>query len=218
MGRFAVIGLGKFGSEVARALFESGHEVLGVDSDRGRVQDLRDRSTQAVEADCTDREALLALELGDLDAVVVSMGERMDASILVTLYLKEMGARRIVVKAVSEDHGKVLKLVGASEVVHPERSTALRLATALGARNIVEVLPIGVGFSLAEIGAPASFRGRTLAHLQIRSKYNVLVVAVKNGDRLDLAPGGGQIVAEGDILVLIGRDEDLAALAAEARS
>lgn len=212
MARFAVIGLGKFGAHVARALFDAGHEVMGVDTHNGVVQDLRDQMTQAVVADCSDVDNLRALDIATCDAVVVSMGERMDASILVTLYLKELGCRRIVVKAVSDDHAKVLRLVGASEVVHPERSTALRLASSLGAKDIVEYLPIGVGFSLVEIGAPKDFLGRTLGELQLRARHNVLVVAVKNGDRLDLAPGAPYEVREGDILVVIGRDVDLTTL------
>jgi trk system potassium uptake protein TrkA len=212
MARFAVIGLGKFGAHVARALFDAGHEVMGIDTHNTVVQDLRDQITQAVVADCSDVDNLRALDVASCDAVIVSMGERMDASILVTLYLKELGCKRIVVKAVSDDHGKVLRLVGASEVVHPERSTALRLASSLGAKNIVEYLPIGVGFSLVEIGAPKVFQGRTLGELQLRARHNVLVVAVKNGDRLDLVPGAPYEVKEGDILVVIGRDVDLTAL------
>jgi trk system potassium uptake protein TrkA len=212
MGRFAVIGLGKFGGAVARSLYEKGHDVIGIDSGRERVQDLRDEATQAIVADCTDQDSLKALGIEDADAVIVSLGERMDASTLVTLYLKELGVKKIVVKAVSEDHGKILALIGATEIVHPERDSAMRVATALGAKSILEYLPIGVGFSLVEMLSPPQFRGKTLADLQIRATYHVLVVAVKNGDRLDLVPGGSYEVREGDILVAIGRNEDLAQL------
>jgi len=212
MGRFAVIGLGKFGSAVARSLFEKGHEVIGIDSSRERVQEMRDEATQAIVADCTDQDTLKALGIEEADAVVVSLGERMDASTLVTLYLKELGVKKIVAKAVSEDHGKILALIGATEIVHPERDSAMRVATALGVKSILEYLPIGVGFSLVELLAPQEFRGRTLADLQIRATYHVQVVAVKNGDRLDLVPGGDYEVREGDILVLIGRNEDLSQL------
>ncbi|MBI3932680.1 MAG: TrkA family potassium uptake protein [Acidobacteria bacterium] len=210
--RFAVIGLGKFGSHVARTLYEKGHEVVGIDAGKDKVQDLRDHTTQAIVADCTDPETLKALGIDDCDAVVVSLGERMDASILVTLYLKEMGIKKIVAKAVSEDHGKILGLIGATEVVHPERNTALRVANALGTRSILEYLPIGVGFSLVEIAAPKAFRGKTLGELDIRKRYRTLVVAVKRGGDLDLAPGASYAVADGDILVLIGNDQDLDAV------
>lgn len=209
MGRYAVIGLGKFGSTVVRTLHERGHEVVAIDRDRGRVQEVRDTSTQAIEANCTDQDTLRALGLQDADAVVVSLGEQMDASILVTLYLKELGLKEIVVKAVSEDHGKVLHLIGATEIVHPERDTARRVARGLGLRSIVEYLPLAADSSLVEVQVPAEFLGRTLAELEIRKRYQVLVVAIKRGEGLVIATGGDERLLAGDILVLVGKDSDL---------
>jgi len=209
MGRYAVIGLGKFGATVVRTLHERGHEVVAIDRDRGRVQEVRDTSTQAIEANCTDQDTLRALGLQDADAVVVSLGEQMDASILVTLYLKELGLREIVVKAVSEDHGKILHLIGATEIVHPERDTARRVARGLGLRSIVEYLPLAADSSLVEVQVPAEFLGKTLAELEIRKRYQVLVVAIKRGDGLVIATGGDERLLAGDILVLVGKDSDL---------
>lgn len=209
MGRYAVIGLGKFGSTVVRTLHERGHEVVAIDRDRGRVQEVRDTSTQAIEANCTDQDTLRALGLQDADAVVVSLGEQMDASILVTLYLKELGLKEIVVKAVSEDHGKILHLIGATEIVHPERDTARRVARGLGLRSIVEYLPLAADSSLVEVQVPAEFLGKTLAELEIRKRYQVLVVAIKRGDGLVIATGGDERLLAGDILVLVGKDSDL---------
>jgi trk system potassium uptake protein TrkA len=209
MARYAVIGLGKFGSTVVRSLHERGHEVIAIDRDRARVQDVRDSATQAIEADSTDQETLRALGIRDADAVVVSLGERMDASILVTLYLRELGVRKIVVKAVSEDHGKVLHLIGATEIVHPERDTARRVARGLGLRSIVEYLPLAADTSLVEAHVPPEFVGRTLAELDIRRRYQVLVVAIKRGDGLLLATGGDERLQSADVLVLVGRDKDL---------
>ena len=209
MGRYAVIGLGKFGATVSRSLFERGHEVIAIDQDRARVQDVRDSCTQAIEANCTDQDTLRALGIQDSDAVVVSLGERMDASILVTLYLRELGVREIVVKAVSEDHGKILHLIGATEIVHPERDTARRVARGLGLRSIVEYLPLAADSSLVEVHLPADFVGKTLAELEIRKRYQVLVVAIKRGDGLVIATGGDERLQAGDVLVLVGRDKDL---------
>ena len=209
MGRYAVIGLGKFGATVVRSLHERGHEVIAIDRDRNRVQEVRDTSTQAIEANCTDQDTLRALGLQDADAVVVSLGEQMDASILVTLYLKELGLREIVVKAVSEDHGKILHLIGATEIVHPERDTARRVARGLGLRSIVEYLPLAADSSLVEVQVPAEFLGKTLAELEIRKRYQVLVVAIKRGDGLVIATGGDERLLRGDILVLVGKDSDL---------
>ena len=209
MGRYAVIGLGKFGATVVRTLHARGHEVIAIDQDKERVQDLRDVSTQAIEADCTDQETLRALGIHDADAVVVSLGERMDASILVTLYLRDLGLKEIVVKAISEDHGKVLHLIGATEIVHPERDTARRVARGLGLRSIVEYLPLASDSSLVEVKAPVEFVGRTLAELEIRKRFQVLVVAIKRGESLLLATGGDERLQPGDVLVLVGRDVDL---------
>jgi len=209
MGRYAVIGLGKFGATVVRTLHERGHEVVAIDRDRGRVQEVRDTSTQAIEANCTDQDTLRALGLQDADAVVVSLGEQMDASILVTLYLKELGLKEIVVKAVSEDHGKILHLIGATEIVHPERDTARRVARGLGLRSIVEYLPLAADSSLVEVQVPAEFLGKTLAELEIRKRYQVLVVAIKRGEGLVIATGGDERLLPGDILVLVGKDSDL---------
>jgi len=209
MGRYAVIGLGKFGATVVRTLHARGHEVVAIDQDKERVQDLRDVSTQAIEADCTDQETLRALGIHDADAVVVSLGERMDASILVTLYLRDLGLKEIVVKAISEDHGKVLHLIGATEIVHPERDTARRVARGLGLRSIVEYLPLASDSSLVEVKAPVEFVGRTLAELEIRKRFQVLVVAIKRGESLLLATGGDERLQPGDVLVLVGRDVDL---------
>jgi trk system potassium uptake protein len=209
MGRYAVIGLGKFGATAVRALHERGHEVVAIDQDRQRVQDVRDSCTQAIEANCTDPDTLRALGIQDADAVVVSLGERMDASILVTLYLKELGLKAIVVKAVSDDHGKILHLIGATEIVHPERDTARRVARGLGLRSIVEYLPLAADSSLVEIYLPTEFVGKTLSELEIRKRYQVLVVAIKRGEGLVIATGGDERLQAGDVLVLVGKDSDL---------
>jgi trk system potassium uptake protein TrkA len=216
MRRFVVIGLGTFGTHVARTLFEAGHEVVGIDSNPERVQDVREYCTRPVTTDATDPDNLRALDLAGADAAVVSLGDHMDYTILVTLYLKELGLKKIVVKAISEDHGKILTLIGATSVVHPERDTALRLARALGARSIVEYLPLGVGFGLEELAAPRSFWNRDLRDLGLRKRHQVLVVAVKNKERLELVPGADYVVKEGDTLVVVGRDEGLGAVTQEA--
>jgi len=209
MGRYAVIGLGKFGATVVRTLHERGHEVIAIDQDRERVQDVRDSSTQAIAADCTDQDTLTALGIQDADAAVVSLGQRMDASILVTLYLRDLGLKEIVVKAISEDHGKVLHLIGATEIVHPERDTARRVARGLGLRSIVEYLPLAADSSLVEVKVPEEFVGRTLYELEIRKRFQVLVVAIKRGESLVLTTGGSDRLQAGDVLVLVGKDVDL---------
>jgi len=217
MGRFAIVGLGSFGATVARALFERGNEVIGVDMSRQRVQELRDSCTDAIVADGTDFETLKSLGVASADAVVISLGERMDASVLAALHLKDLGARRIVVKAVSDDHGEILRRVGATRVIHPERDTARHLALqlGLGVRSIVEYMPLAADSSLVELNTPVAFVGKTLAELGLPRRFGVLVVAVKRGDVLTLGPRADQRVEADDVLVLVGRDEDIDRLGRE---
>jgi len=209
MSRYTVIGLGKFGGHVARRLYERGHEVVGIDSDERHVEDARAHCTQVLLADATDVDVLRSATVSDSEAAVVSLGERMDASILTTLYLRELGVKRIVAKAVSPDHGKILGLIAPAHVVHPEIETAERVVKALAAPSIIEYFPLGIDFSLVELLAPAQFHGKSLGQLEIRQRHHVLVVAVKNASRLELVPGGSYVVQSDDVLVVIGKDDDL---------
>jgi trk system potassium uptake protein TrkA len=146
--KFAVIGYGSFGSNMAKTLFAKGHEVLVIDKDRERVAAAKDFATNAVMTDSAVKENLEALGLRDMDVVVVSMGHEMEASVLTTLYLRELGAKRILTKALSEDHAKVLEAVGATEVVYPEKDMAVRTALRLSSPNILEYLPLSHGITI----------------------------------------------------------------------
>ncbi len=207
-----VIGLGSFGFNVARTLYEMGHEVLAVDCDREKVERIREYSSNAVVADAVDEESLKAMGIEKTDAVVVGLGDSMDASTLLALHLKEMGVERIIVKAISEDHGKILELVGASEVVFPEKDMAIKLAKTLAFPNALEHLPLAPGFSIVEIAPPRTFVGKSLAELGLRNKYHVQVIAVREliPDRVNLVPRPDAVIKDSDILVILGKDEDLA--------
>ena len=217
MARIAVIGLGRFGSHVAREAFQNGHEVLAIGIDAANVQQLRDHSTRAVVADACDRDRLVALRLGeDYDAVVVSLGENVEASALIVLHLRELGARRIIAKAGSSDHGKLLSLIGAHEVLFPERESAHRLAMRLAARSLVEYLPLGEEHGVEELAAPSSFVGRSLADLQLPARYGAQVVAVRDGrnGKLTVNPGADFVVSGDDLLVVLAGNDDLRRLQA----
>lgn len=217
MARIAVIGLGRFGSHVAREAFHHGHEVLAIGIDAANVQQLRDESTRAVVADARDRERLAALRLGeDYDAVVVSLGENVEASALIVLHLRELGARRIIAKAGSTDHGKLLSLIGAHEVVFPERESAQRLAMRLTARSVVEYLPLGDDHGIEQFAAPASFVGRSLADLQLPSRHSAQVMAVRNASsgKLQVNPGADYVIGADDLLVVLAANAELRRLQA----
>ncbi len=214
MGLFAVIGLGSFGFNVAKTLHARGQRVIAIDNDRDVVQAIKDFSHKAVLADATEMETLEALELGGVDAAVVSLGQKIDASILVVLHLKELGTRAIIAKALNEDHGKILEKVGASEVIYPEKEVAIRLGHKLASRNVVDYLPFTEGYSIVELAPPREFIGKTLRELRIRNRFNVQVVAVKEvlTERVTLVPSPDFVVKDSDILVLMGADGDLDAM------
>lgn len=209
MKQFAVIGLGRFGSSLARTLSQMGYEVLAVDSDVERVNAVSDEVTYAVQADAMEEEALKSLGLRNFDAVIVAIGQEVKASILVTVMLKEMGVARVVAKANDELHGKVLQRVGADVVVFPERDMGVRLAHALVSRNIIDQIHLSPEYSIVEIVAPARFVGKTLEESALRKKYGVTVLAIRRNEEIIVSPGAGQVLREGDVLVIIGRDEKI---------
>ena len=214
MGFFAVIGLGAFGSNVVKTLYGRGQRVVAVDNDREVVQAIKDYAHKAVLADATEKETLEALELRGVDAAVVSLGQKIDSSILVVLHLKELGTQTIYAKALNEDHGKILERIGATEVIHPEKEVAVRLGRKLAARNVVDYLPFTEGYSIVELAPPREFIGKTLRELRVRNRFGVQVIAVKEliPDRVSLVPSPEFVVKDSDILILMGADADLDAM------
>lgn len=210
--RFAVIGMGSFGSNVAHTLFELGHEVLAVDNDTAKVDSVKDFVSHAVHMDAASKENLQALQMEDLDVVVVSLGPQMEPSILAVLYLHEMGAKRIIAKALTEDHGKILDSVGATEVIYPEKDMAVRTAQRLSSPNVLECLPLLSGISIQEIAPPDKFIGKSLRQLDLRNKYGIQVIAVKEiiPEKTTLVPAADFIIKDSDILIIMGEEKALA--------
>jgi len=210
VSRFAVIGLGRFGSTLVRRLYELGHEVLAIDIEPDLVQAIKDDCTQAVIADARDRTQLKGLGLKDVDWAVVSVGEHLEASTLACFYLKEMGVR-VMARAVSADHGKILEALGVDEVIYPERDMALRLADRLSHPNLLDYVALGPDYSVMEVAPPASFIGKSLEELKIRNRFRIQVVAIRDAltDTLNLVPQGGDVLKDSDVLVVLGSREDL---------
>ncbi|GAW92289.1 potassium channel family protein [Calderihabitans maritimus] len=206
---FVVIGLGRFGSSLAKTLSQMGHEVLAVDVSEERVQNISEYVTHAVQIDAMDEEALKTLGVRNFDAVVVAIGQDVQASILVTLILKELGVQRVVAKALNEMHGKVLERVGADQVVYPERDMGIRLAHNLIATNVLDYIELAPDYSIVEVACPAEFHGKTLGELNLRARYGVTVIVVKKGNEVLAAPGADVRVYDGDVLVVIGSKEGL---------
>jgi trk system potassium uptake protein TrkA len=207
----AVIGLGIFGRHVALALYQAGHDVMAIDRQDNLVNQIKNRVSQAVVADASDKQALHDLGLGLVDAAVVSLGDNMAGSILVTMFLKELGVERIVVKAISDDHKAVLDKVGATDVIFPERDMALKVADTVMAQNVVDWLPLTDDFAIVELKVPESFAGRTLADLDLRQKFGVQVIALKQPetDQVNLVISPHEQIKLTDVLVIIGRNDDI---------
>ena len=211
MKRVVVIGLGIFGFNLAKDLFESGLEVIAVDKNKDLVQKIRDFSTKAVVADATEKEVMEAIGIEENDVIIVSFGEDLAASTILTLHLKEMNVKTIIVKAPNEDHKRILEKVGATEVVIPEREMAAKIARSLISPNVMDYIPLTREYTICEIAPPASFVGRSIAEIQLRKRYNIGLLASRDvlTDQISMIPGGDFVVRDSDILVVIGKEKDI---------
>lgn len=209
--KFAVIGLGSFGSNIAKTLYEKGNEVLAVDEDKEKIDEVKNFVSHAVHMDAADKENLQALGIKDMDVVIVSLGPRMEASILTVLYLNEMGTKRIVAKALTEDHAKILESVGATETIYPEKDMAIKTALKLSCPNVLEYLPLISGFGIQEIAPPEKFIGKNLRELDLRNKYGIQVIAIKEliPEKTTFVPKADFVLKDSDILVIMGEDKQL---------
>lgn len=207
--QYAVIGLGRFGASVARTLYEFGYDVMAIDSSEERIQENINHVTHAVQADTTDEEALRALGIRNFDVVVVAIGQDIQASILTTLILKDLGVEKIVVKAQNELHGKVLYKIGADKVVFPERDMGLRVAHHLISPNILDFIELAEDYSIVEIIASDFMVGKNLRQLDVRANYGCNVMAIKSGGQVNVAPNAEDQIKKDDVLVVIGQNDDL---------
>ncbi|MDR7402799.1 MAG: TrkA family potassium uptake protein [Armatimonadota bacterium] len=209
---FAVIGIGRFGSNVVRTLYEMGHNVLAIDKDEDSLRRVQDCCTHAVQLDSTDPEALRAVGITNFDAVVVAIGAGIQESILTTLILKEMGCRKVVSKAVDELQARVLEKVGADQVIRPERDMAVRVARSLASRHVVDLLELSPNLLVEEVSVGQRFEGKTLSDLDLRARYGVNILLLKRDSQILVAPGGETQLRAGDVLVVFGEKQALARL------
>lgn len=222
MKQFVVIGLGRFGASIARALSEKKFEVLAVDRDEDRVKEMEGIVSQAIVMDATDDKALRELGIADFDTAIVSMGETVEDSIMITLALKELGLKRVIVKAKSEIHSKILKKVGADRIVFPEREMAEKLAEGLASPKIFDFIELSKEYGIVEMVVPKKLVNKTLRELKLRDKHRVSVIAIKRKvpysksdgttdfkDEVIIGPGGSDELISGDILILLGKNEDV---------
>ena len=211
MKSYIVIGLGRFGSEVARRLYEQGCEVLVVDSNNELVQQISDEVTHAVVGDARDKEVLRALGAKEFDCGIVAIGDSLADSVLATMNLKELGVPYVVCKAYDETHRQVLKKLGADRVVIPEKEQAGRLAKSLASKNVLDYIELSEDYGIIDVPAPESWADKTLIELNVRAKLGVNILAIKREGGITVSPAADFRIAKADILVVLG---DTAALKA----
>ncbi len=219
MKQFVVIGAGRFGSAVAVTLARKGKQVMVIDQDEQTVQRMSEIVTQAIQVDVTDPSSLANLDLGEMDVAVVGIGGNLEASILTTLQLKEMGVKTVVAKAKTNADKKILSRIGADRIVFPERDMGIRVANSLISPTIFDYIQVSPGFGIVETRVPDAIQGQTLTEANIRSRFGVDIVAIrrrapkldKKGesqlkDTMIIAPRADEVLGENDILVVIGEE------------
>lgn len=209
---FVVFGLGRFGKSVATTLIESGCNVLVVDNDADKIQDMADIATYAVKGDVTDSEMLQGLGLGNFDGAIIAIGENLEASVMVTILAKEIGIPFVMAKAQNDLHAKVLKKVGVDQVVFPEKDTGIRLAHNLVMGNFFNAIELSSKFSIMEIDVPKEWDNHSLKELNIRAKHNINVIGIKKAGELDINPSPDQKLNRDDTLIVIGDNSALNSL------
>jgi trk system potassium uptake protein TrkA len=211
---FIVLGLGSFGTALAARLSHNGCRVTGVDLDAEQVNELKDVLYEAVIGDCTEREVLEQIGLADAQATFISLGESIAPSLLAALHAKELGAKRVIVKGVTREHGKILEHLGVERVVFPESEIATELADRMTWPNVLDFLPIDPEYSFVEIAVPESISGRTLREANLRQRTGVWVVGIKDvlTGKLQMFPDGEYRLTEDQLLLAVGKQADLARL------
>jgi trk/ktr system potassium uptake protein len=212
--QYAIIGLGRFGFNMAKTLAENKCEVIAIDKDEERVRKASEYVTLAVQLEAMDEKALRSIGVQNVDVAIVSIGENIEASILVVMILKQLGVRYIVAKAVTSLHGTVLKNLNVDRIVYPERDMAIRVAHSLIRPTIVEQLELSDEYSIIEIPAPKVLVGKMLKETRLRSDYGVNLIAIKDTDKdgrekWNVNPLPTDVIREGDLLVIIGLNRDL---------
>ncbi|GAA0359241.1 potassium channel family protein [Bacillus horti] len=207
--QFMVIGLGRFGSSLTKTLIANGHEVLAVDKDEHAVQEMAAVATHALQADCTDEAVLRELGASNFTHAIVSIGEDLQSSILTTLLLKELNIPTVIAKAKNDMHGRVLKKVGADQIVYPERDMGTRLANQISSNNLIDYIELSPEHNLVELKAPPSMDGLSLKKLNIRANYGCTIMAIKKEQDINVSPKAEDEIHTGDILLIIGSNDEI---------
>lgn len=209
MKTYVVIGLGGFGSALAKQLCMLGAEVLAMDVSSTLVQQVANDVTQAVVGDGQDKDVLRSLGVRNFDCAIIAIGDNLGASVLITMNLKELGVPYIVCKAHDETHRRVLEKLGVDRVVIPEQEHAQRLGRSLYCHNVLDYIELSEDYGILEVPAPAAWVGKTLKELNVRAKLGVNIIAIRRDGRINVAPGGDFFIEDGDVIVVLGDTDSL---------
>ncbi|WP_336784801.1 potassium channel family protein [Paenibacillus sp. MMO-177] len=207
--QFVIVGLGRFGSSLGRELIKLGYEVLGIDRDEEAVQEMSNVLTYTVSADCTDEETLRSLGVRNFDCGVVAIGDDIQASILTTILLKDLGVKRVVAKAMSELHGRVLEKIGVDRVIYPERDMGIRVAHQLVSPNLLDYIELSKEYTIAELSVPKCLNGKSLQDMNLRARFGCSIVAINKPSGIIIAPTAADVVTEKDVMVVIGTNDQI---------
>ncbi len=209
MRQFVVIGCGRFGESVAKTLYKQGYDVLVVDKDLDIIQEISEHVTHAIQADASDENALKSLGIRNFDVAVISIGSNIQASIMCTLIVKELGVKTVIAKAQNDVHGKVLSKIGADKVVFPERDMGVRIAHNIISTNILDVIELMPDYSIIEVVALKEWENKALIELKLPNRMGVSIMAIKTGENINISPYAEDVIKEGDVVVLLGHNDNL---------
>jgi trk system potassium uptake protein TrkA len=209
MNQFVIIGLGRFGSSLGTELIKLGYEVLGVDRDEEKVQELSNVLTHAVVADATEEEVLRSIGARNFDCGVVAIGDDIQASILATILLKDLGVKKVVAKAVSDLHGRVLERVGVDRIIYPERDMGVRVAHQLVSPNLLDYIELSKQYTIAELAVPQCLAGKSLDDVNPRGRFGCSIVAINKPQGIIIAPVAKDVLSTDDVMVVIGTNDQI---------
>ena len=209
MKSFIVLGLGRFGKSVAQTLYDLEYEVLGVDSDEKTVNEFSRYITHTIQADITSEEFLKSIDIAKFDAAIVAVGSSMQVSIMVTVLLKELGAKYILVKTQDDFEEKILYKVGADKVILPEKDIGIKVARNLVTNSFYEMIEISPEYSIVSVNPPESWFGKTLSSLAVRSKYGINILAIKHANNTNIIPDANAVIESDSVITILGMNSDL---------
>lgn len=206
MSKYAVFGMGKFGRSLARELSEMGNEVLAVDVSEDKLQEVERYVTYCVVANVTDEEAVSQIAVEDYDAVIVSIGDNVENSLICSIILKELGVKKIWAKATSDLHAKILEKIGVERVILPEREMGIRIAHHITNNNIIDYISLSDEYQLVEITIKDEWIGKSISEINFRTKYGINIIGIRHGEDFTVNPHADHVIKENDVLSIVATD------------